>query len=133
MGHADLTPVTPDEAKAGGTAVTAIAVIAPLMGGGAEGEAPSEGIYEFPSASGDTYVGQSGDIPTRIDQHVASGKLLPGDVSNVKTTEVLGGKTAREVAEQRRINQLGGVGNLENVRNPIGPARQDLMKQTPEQ
>jgi RHS repeat-associated protein len=86
-----------------------------------------EGIYEFTAASGKTYVGQSGDIAARIDQHLASGKLLPSDLPSVKTTEVLGGKTAREVAEQVRINQLGGVKNLENIRNPIGPARQHLL------
>src|SRR5262249_1082063 len=59
-----------------------------------------EGIYEFKSASGKCYVGQSCDIPRRLEEHMRSGKLLPGDVGTVKTTEVLGGKTAREVAEQ---------------------------------
>ena len=38
-----------------------------------------------------------------------------------------GGKLAREIAEQTRINQLGGIVNLENLRNPIGAARQYLM------
>lgn len=84
-----------------------------------------EGIYEFEAASGKTYVGQSGDIPARIQQHIASGKLLPG--TPVKTTEVLGGKTAREIAEQLRINALGGVRNLENIRNPIGAAQKYLL------
>jgi len=51
--------------------------------------------------------------------------LLPG--TEVNTTEVLGGKTAREIAEQLRINSLGGVRNLENIRNPIGAARQYLL------
>ncbi len=55
------------------------------------------------------------------------GKLLQADISKVRTTEVLGGKTAREIAEQLRINELGGVKNLENIRNPIGPARQNLL------
>lgn len=45
----------------------------------------------------------------------------------LKTTEVLGGKTAREVAEQTRINELDGIQNLENIRNPIGADRQWLM------
>ena len=80
----------------------------------------TEGIYEFTSKSGKTYVGQSGNIAERIEQHVASGKLLPKDLSSVKITEVLGGKTAREIAEQLRINELGGVRNLENILNPIG-------------
>ncbi len=85
----------------------------------------SEGIYEFTAASGKTYVGQSGNIAERLVQHTASGKLPTGGAVN--TTEVLGGKTAREIAEQLRINNLGGVRNLENIRNPIGPARQHLL------
>lgn len=89
-----------------------------------------EGIYEFTAASGLTYVGQSSNIAARLEQHIASGKLLPN--TPVKTTEVLGGKTNREVAEQLRINSLGGIYQngvkvLENVRNPIGPARQHLL------
>jgi RHS repeat-associated protein len=86
-----------------------------------------EGIYEFMSASGKTYVGQSRDIFMRIEEHLDSGKLLPEDIPSLQTTEVLGGKTAREITEQLRINELGGVENLENIRNPIGPARQDLL------
>jgi hypothetical protein len=42
--------------------------------------------------------------------------------------EVLGGKTARAVAEQQRINELGGIKGLENEVNPIGPTRQHLME-----
>jgi hypothetical protein len=87
----------------------------------------TEGIYQFTAASGKTYVGQSGNIAARIEQHVASGKLLEADLSSVKITEVLGGKTAREIAEQLRINELGGVESLENILNPIGKARQHLL------
>jgi hypothetical protein len=54
-------------------------------------------------------------------------KVEPGHLSTLKTTEVLGGKTTREIAEQLRINKLGGIQNLENIRNPIGPARQYLL------
>jgi hypothetical protein len=54
-------------------------------------------------------------------------KLLAKDLSTVKKTEVLGGKTAREIAEQLRINILGGIDKLENKVNPIGPARQHLL------
>jgi NADP-dependent 3-hydroxy acid dehydrogenase YdfG len=32
-----------------------------------------------------------------------------------------------EIAEQRKIDELGGVPNLLNKRNPIGPRRFDLM------
>lgn len=89
-----------------------------------------EGIYEFTAASGKTYVGQSGNIAARLEQHIASGKLLPG--TPVSITEVLGGKTAREIAEQLRINYFGGIYQdgikvLENMRNPIGSARQYLL------
>ena len=59
----------------------------------------------------------------RLLQHVRSGKLAASDATSVGRTEVLGGKTAREIAEQRRINQLGGIVNLENKINAIGPAR----------
>ena len=86
-------------------------------------------IHEFTAASGKTYVGQSGNISERLAQHVASGKLLPG--SAVSTTEILGGKTVREIAEQLRINELGGIENLENIRNPIGQARQYLLPSDP--
>jgi len=89
----------------------------------------TQGIYQFTAAnSGLTYVGQSGNIPARIAQHIASGKLLQSDVSTLQVTEVLGGKTAREIAEQTRINDLGGIDVLANKRNPIGPARQYLMQ-----
>ncbi|PRD47252.1 RHS repeat-associated core domain-containing protein [Sphingobacterium haloxyli] len=88
-----------------------------------------EGIYEFKAASGKTYIGQSENIPARLQQHIKSGKLLPNTA--VKTTEILGGKTAREIAEQLRINTLGGVKVLENVRNPIGAARQYLLSEIP--
>jgi RHS repeat-associated protein len=89
----------------------------------------TEGIYEFTAASGKTYVGQSGNIAARMEQHMASGKLLLG--TPVNTTEVLGGKTAREIAEQLRINELGGIRNLENIRNPIGANRQYLLPPNP--
>jgi len=89
-----------------------------------------QGIYEFSAASGTTYVGQSGNIATRLEQHIASGKLPPGNA--VQTTEVLDGRTAREIAEQLRINQLGGVKNLEKIKNPIGPARQHLLPGGPQ-
>jgi len=46
---------------------------------------------------------------------------------------VPGGRTAREIAEQRRIDEItGGVGaadpGIANVRNPIGPNRRHLME-----
>jgi hypothetical protein len=79
------------------------------------------------SPQGKTCVGQSGSISTRMAQHLRSGKLLKADLTIVRTTEVLGGMTAREVAEQMCINALGGIRNLENIRNPIGLSRQHLL------
>lgn len=37
-----------------------------------------EGIYEFVDTTGKKYVGQSSDIPQRLQQHIDSGKLDPG-------------------------------------------------------
>gem|GEM_PF-2174972 len=87
-----------------------------------------EGIYEFTGSTGKTYVGQSANIPRRITQHLKTGKLPAQNIKTVKTTQVTGGKLAREIAEQTRIDKLGGVTNLENAKNSIGPARKYLMK-----
>jgi hypothetical protein len=100
------------------------------MGAARGGNWATEGIYEFTTASGKTYVGQSGNITTRINQHLWSGKFLTGDIGTVRTTWVPGGRLAREVAEQRRILELGGIkgGQLANIRNPIGARRWHLME-----
>jgi len=87
-----------------------------------------EGIYEFVSSNGKVYVGQSSNIPARIKQHLASGKLLPEALDTVTSRTVIGGKTAREIAEQLRIRDLGGIKNLRNERNPIGRARKYLLE-----
>jgi RHS repeat-associated protein len=84
-----------------------------------------EGIYEFVTKGGELYVGQSGDVANRLDQHVNSGKLDAG--SSVGVSAVPGGKTTREIAEQKRINEHGGIQNLANQRNPIGAKRQHLL------
>jgi RHS repeat-associated protein len=86
-----------------------------------------EGIYEFVGRSGKIYVGQSGNIGLRLAQHLESGALLEEGISSVRFTEVSGGRLAREIAEQLRINELGGVRNLQNLRNAIGTAREYLM------
>ena len=59
----------------------------------------------------------------------ASGKLDPADLPTVRTLGVLGGKVAREIAEQLRIIDLNGVEFLENIRNPIGLTRAKLLPQ----
>jgi len=97
-------------------------------GNGGEKAAPKEGIYEFKGKSGKDYVGQSKDLEKRLSRHESSGKMSPSDKDTVQTTEVPGGKTAREIAEQKRINEKGGIENLENERNPIDPKRQHLLE-----
>ncbi len=96
--------------------------------------AVAEGIYEFPDAEnpGLTYVGQSGNVPQRLDQHENSGKKDAND--SARTTEVKGGKTAREHAEQNRINELGGKSGTpgsatSNKVNPIGPKRAPTVQE----
>jgi RHS repeat-associated protein len=106
----------------------AITLVTAGTGSGSAVKTAQEGIYEFTASSGKTYVGQSSNIPQRLIQHINNGKLLAKDVQTVKTTTVTGGKVAREIAEQTRIDRLGGIKNLENVRNPIGPARSYLLK-----
>jgi len=90
-----------------------------------------EGIYVASTTAkqGLLYVGQSGQIATRLEQHVASGKITQEVASSANVFEVLGGKTSREVAEQRMANQLGGVGtgSLANKVNPIGASRSGLL------
>ena len=96
----------------------------------AAARAATQGIYEFTSATGETYVGQSGNIAARIKQHLKSGRLLAEDLHTVKTTPISGDKMAREVTEQLRIIEHGGLKNLVNVRNPIGPERAHLLPQS---
>ncbi len=95
--------------------------------------APNKGIYEFTDkVTGKPYVGQSGNISKRLQQHEKAGKLEPG--CTVCRTEVSGGKTAREIAEHRRIQELtGGVParrspDVSNKVDPIGPKRQHLLE-----
>jgi RHS repeat-associated protein len=97
------------------------------------GGTPKEGIYEFPDqvGGGTPYVGQSGDIPKRLATHEKAGRLLPGTET---TTPIEGGKTAREIAEHTRIQELTGgepakgSPNVTNKVDPIGPRRQHLLK-----
>jgi RHS repeat-associated protein len=111
----------------GGAAVRAGAHAAPRVA-----DNITEGIYVVTTKEGLPYVGQSGNIPRRLQEHVRSGKITQEAADNAIRTEVLGGKTAREIAEQRRINELtNGVGaadpGIANKVNPIGPSRQHLL------
>jgi RHS repeat-associated protein len=125
--------------RVGGVILAVVGVAGPKGSPTPEGTAakggaalPKEGVYEGPDATapGKTYVGQSGDIANRVVQHEGSGKFAPG--TKVSATEVKGGKTAREVAEHNRIQQLGGVkskpgSQTSNIRNPIGKNREHLL------
>jgi len=77
-------------------------------------------------------VGQSKNIPKRLKQHIKKDKLDPN--TQVKTTEVLGGKTTREIAEHKRIQEItGGLparfsDKVSNMKDPIGPKRQHLLE-----
>ncbi len=90
------------------------ALIPFATGGGAAvraGREATEGIYEVMTREGLPYVGQSGNIDQRLAQHVASGKITQERPKRPSAPRCTGGKTAREVAEQRRINELtNGVG-----------------------
>jgi RHS repeat-associated protein len=94
--------------------------------GGNTANASDEGIYVIRGAE-ETYVGQSGNISQRLAQHVESGRFRQAEVNAAERIGVPGGKTAREIAEQHKIDQLGGITALGNLRNPIGPRRFRLM------
>jgi RHS repeat-associated protein len=75
------------------------------------------GIYRFAGRSGRNYIGQSGQVGTRLGRHAKTGRLPAG--SDPVSWEVRGGKLARERAEQQMIRREG-LQNLENVLNPLG-------------
>lgn len=84
----------------------------------------NEGIYVVRTDDG-AYVGQSGDIPTRLAQHVYRRKFTQAEVDAAERSAVSGGKTAREVAEQLKLDELGGrdAPGILNLVNPIGDGR----------
>jgi RHS repeat-associated protein len=97
-----------------------------LVPGVGEEEVVAEGIYVVRGAE-ETYVGQSANISRRLAEHVASGRFSQAEVDSADRIAVSGGRTAREIAEQEKIDELGGIKILGNARNPIGPARFGLM------
>lgn len=82
--------------------------------------------YEFRARSGLRYIGQSCNLLRRLSEHLASEKLPFWRLYTVRFRVVRGGRIAREIAEQLRIEQLG-LHNLENVRNAIGAGRAYLL------
>jgi hypothetical protein len=122
-----------EEGVASGAAKGAEGAAAGETAGTSAAATPKKGIYEGPDATapGKTYVGQSKNIPQRLADHENAGKFPSG--TKITATAVRGGKTAREIAEQKRIDQLGGVRSVpgsktSNIRNPIGEARRHLLK-----
>jgi RHS repeat-associated protein len=88
------------------------------------------GIYIARAGKGKKYVGQSGNVGRRLEQHVRTGKLTKFQAKTARVKRVKGGKTQREIAEQRAIDKRGGIkgGKLANKVNPIGKKRRHLMK-----
>jgi hypothetical protein len=65
-----------------------------------------------------------------LGEHEASGKKEAG--TEAKITPVPGGKTAREVAETKRIKELGGTASKEgsqtsNKRLPVSDRRMEKI------
>jgi hypothetical protein len=89
-----------------------------------------EGTYVVKTAQGE-YVGQSGAISRRLQQHVASGKFTQAEVNAAERAMVTGGKLQREIAEQLLIDSKGGIDGLLNKVNPIGPKRVPVMPNQP--
>ena len=87
---------------------------------------PKSGIYIVNAAKG-VYVGQSKNIARRFAQHVRAGKFTQAEVDNAARQAVSGGKLQREIAEQNMIDRMGGIKNLLNEVNPIGPKRFHMM------
>ncbi|MBL9004082.1 MAG: GIY-YIG nuclease family protein [Myxococcales bacterium] len=122
--------------EAAGTLEDAVGAVAeheaPVLGQVQTGSSRARGIYEFPdqTTGGKPYVGQSSNLPQRLKQHEGSGRLIPG---TERTTPVDGGKTAREIAEHQRIQEITRgeparlSPNVANKVDPIGPSRQHLL------
>ena len=75
------------------------------------------------------YVGQSGNITSRLERRVATGKFTQAEVDAAERFEVMGGKVDREIQEQLKMDSFGGrdaPGVLNKV-NPIGNRRLNLM------
>lgn len=92
-------------------------------------EVANEGIYVVRNEAGEVYVGQSSDISKRLSEHVASGKFTQAEVDLAERIGVSGGKTTREIAEQLKLDSLGGrdASGVLNKVNPIGDRRTNLM------
>jgi hypothetical protein len=79
------------------------------------------GVYNITTKAGGRYIGQSGNIATRIIQHFKyGGKLSTTQLKNGTYYAMRGStKLEREVYEQYLISKYG-VNNLLNIKNPMG-------------
>jgi hypothetical protein len=83
------------------------------------------------------YVGQSGNFPRRISEHLQSRNLDREDLPYVYVREVLGGRSnrrgeeqtvIREFIETGRFNERGSIQDiLRNKINAIQPSRFELI------
>ena len=64
---------------------------------------------------------------TTYTMNLTVPRFTQAELNAAERFGVSGGKTAREIAEQQKIDELGGIGKLLNKRNPVGPRRFDLM------
>jgi RHS repeat-associated protein len=86
------------------------------------------GIYEITTTAG-RYVGETHKFTSRFKNGLGIHNSK-GVVQTIKRWAVRGDKSAvttRQIAEQARIDKLGGIKNLLNKLNPIGPKRKHLM------
>ncbi|MDP3650856.1 MAG: RHS repeat-associated core domain-containing protein [Rhodoferax sp.] len=88
-----------------------------------------QGIYLVES-NGAKYVGQSGQVTTRLGQHVSNGKFAAEATDDAVRLSIAGGKTSREVAEQRTLNlmrETNAAEDILNISNSVGKAREGLL------
>lgn len=101
-------------------------------GGGmaASAAVPIARIYVVTKEDGSVYVGQSGNIARRLNQHLRRNKFTQAEIDNARVIPVPGGKLSREIREQLAIDDRRQLGKqLLNERNPIGMERIGLMPQ----
>lgn len=92
--------------------------------------AVSEGIYVIRSAEG-IYVGQSRNIDQRFLAHAQ--RFTQAELAAAERIFVPGGKTAREAAEQLKIDSFGGknADGVLNIVNPVGDVRSPSVMAPP--
>ena len=89
--------------------------------GAREAVTTGRGVYRATTTAGD-YIGQSVEMGARVESHFSnSGKLVKAGRQTEEFFSMPGSsKLEREVYEQYLIRESGGVGNLINIRNPMG-------------